>query len=171
VILFSAAYTLEAFIEGAFDGRFQFVDGSFELMKPYSFVRMIKYGIMLLPFTLIISVLNNLTIVKGIGEGADTFLSVTVNSMGAWVFILIAYAITFSSPDHMTALGLHTMLPAICLVPITNYLYRKFYKVTGSVWTGAFMVAIILGWRLASYVSHRFMFWGYDSVIARFFGF
>lgn len=171
VILFSAAYTLEAFIEGAFDGRFQFVDGSFELMKPYSFVRMIKYAIMLLPFTLIISVLNNLTIVKGLGDGMDTFVSVVVNSLSAWVFILIAYAITFSTPDHMTALGLHTMLPAICLVPMCNYMYRKFYKVTGSVWTGAFMVAIMLGWRLASYVSHRFMFWGHESVIARFFGF
>ena len=171
VILFSAAYTLEAFIEGAFDGRFQFVDGSFELMKPYSFVRMIKYAIMLLPFTLIISVLNNLTIVKGLGDGMDTAVSVVVNSLSAWVFILIAYAITFSTPDHMTALGLHTMLPAICLVPMCNYMYRKFYKVTGSVWTGAFMVALMLGWRLASYVSHRFMFWGYDSVIARFFGF
>ncbi|MHC1692926.1 MAG: hypothetical protein AB9828_07860 [Sphaerochaetaceae bacterium] len=34
---------------------------------------------------------------------------------------------------------------------------------------GAFMVAIILGWRLASYVSHRFMFWGYDGPVARFF--
>lgn len=171
VILFSAAYTLEAFIEGAFDGRFQFVDGSFELMKPYSFVRMIKYTVMLLPFTLIISVLNNLTIVKGLGDGMDTAVSVVVNSLSAWVFILIAYAITFSTPDHMTALGLHTMLPAICLVPMCNYMYRKFYKVTGSVWTGAFMVALMLGWRLASYVSHRFMFWGYDSVIARFFGF
>lgn len=171
VILFSAAYTLEAFIEGAFDGRFQFVDGSFELMKPYSFVRMIKYTVMLLPFTLIISVLNNLTIVKGLGDGMDTAVSVVVNSLSAWVFILIAYAITFSTPDHMTALGLHTMLPAICLVPMCNYMYRKFYKVTGTVWTGAFMVALMLGWRLASYVSHRFMFWGYDSVIARFFGF
>ena len=171
VVLFIAAYILTAFIMGAFDGRFQFVDGSLELMKPYSFVRMIKYFILVIPFTFIISVLNNLTVVEGVSDSADTALSVVVNSLGTWIFLLLATIITFSTPDHMTALGLHTMLPAIFLVPMCNYLYRKLYKVTGSVWAGAFFVAIFLAWRLAGYVSHRFMFWGYDSVIARFFGF
>ncbi len=171
MVLFAAAYTLEAFLEGAFDGRFQFVDGSFELMKPYTFVRMLKYAIMILPITFVISALNNLTIVKGVSDAADTAISVVVNSLGAWIFILVAYAITFSTPDHMTAFGLHTMLPAIYLVPMCNYLYRKLFKATGSLWAGSFMVALLLGWRLASYVSHRFMFWGYTDTIAQFFGF
>lgn len=171
VILFASAYTLTAFLAGAFDVRFQFVDGSFELMKPYSFARMIKYMIIVLPFTFLLSALNNLTIVKDVRDGTDTAISVGVNSIGTWIFILIAYMITFSTPDHMTVLGLHTMLPAICIIPICSYLYRKLYKVTGSVWAGAFMVAMILSWRLASYVSHRFMFWGYESAVARFFGY
>lgn len=171
IILFAAAYTLEAFLEGAFDGRFQFVDGSFELMKPYTFVRMLKYTIMLLPLTFVISALNNLTIVKGVSDAMDTAIAVLVQSLGTWIFLLIAHAITFSTPDHMTALGLHTMLPAIFLVPMCNYLYRKLFKATGSLWTGSLMVALLLGWRLASYVSHRFMFWGYTDQIARFFGF
>lgn len=171
LILFAGAYIMAAFVAGAFDGRFQFVDGSLELMKPYSFVRMLKYMIILLPFTFLISIFNNLTVVEGVSDGVDTAISVIINSLGAWLFVLIAYAITFSTPDHMTALGLHTMLPTICLVPMCNYLYRRLYKSTGSVWAGAFFVAIFLAWRLAGYVSHRFMFWGYDSVVSRFFGF
>ena len=171
VVMFIAAYILTAFVMGAFGGRFQFVDGSLELMKPYSFVRMIKYFVLVLPFTFIISILNNLTVVEGVSDSADTAISVVINSLGTWIFIILAYIITFSTPDHMTALGLHTMLPAFFLVPMCNYLYRKLYKVTGSVWAGAFFVAIFLAWRLAGYVSHRFMFWGYDSVISRFFGF
>ena len=170
LVLFAAAYTLVAFVAGAFDGRFQFVDGSLELMKTYSFMRMFKYALILLPFTFVISILNNLTIVDGVSDGMDTAISVVVNSIGTWAFIIIAYILTFSTPDHMTALGLHTMLPAICLVPMCNYLYRKLYKSTGSIWAGAFFVALFLGWRLSAYISHRFMFWGYDSVITRFFG-
>ena len=171
VILFIAAYILTAFVMGAFDGRFQFVDGSLELMKPYSFVRMIKYFVVLLPFTFVISGLNNLTIVDGVSDGVDTAISVVVNSLGTWLFIGIASIVTFSTTDHMTFWGLHTMLPAICLVPMCNYLYRRLYKNTGSIWAGAFFVALFIAWRLAGYVSHRFMFWGYDSVITRFFGF
>ena len=170
LVLFAAAYALVAFVAGAFDGRFQFVDGSLELMKTYSFMRMFKYALILLPFTFVISILNNLTIVDGVSDGMDTAISVVVNSIGTWAFIIIAYILTFSTPDHMTALGLHTMLPAICLVPMCNYLYRKLYKSTGSIWASAFFVALLLGWRLSAYISHRFMFWGYDSVITRFFG-
>jgi hypothetical protein len=132
---------------------------------------MIKYAIFLLPFTLIISTLNNLTVVDGVSDAVDTAISVFVNSIGVWLFVIIAYAITFSTPEHMTALGLHTMLSTICLVPMINYLYRKLYKATGNVWLGAIFVALFLGWRLAGYISHRFMFWDYDSVVARFFGF
>jgi hypothetical protein len=170
VVLFVIAYILEAFMEGAFDVRFQFIDGSFELMKGYSFVRMFKYFLILLPWTFILSYANNLVSIKGISDKADTAILVAMQSLGCWIFMLIANAITFSTPDHMTALGLHTMLPAIFLVPMTNYLFRKLYKATGSIWAGAFMVDILLAWRLASYVSHRFMFWGYDSMITRFLG-
>jgi hypothetical protein len=170
-VLFIVAYILTAFVSGAFSGRFQFVDGSLELMKPYSFIRMIKYMVFLLPFTALISTLNNLTIVEGVSDSMATAISVFVNSIGVWLFIIVAYASTFSSPDHMTALGLHTMLPTICLVPILNYIYRKLYKITGNIWCGAFFAAIFLDWRMAGYISHRFMFWGYDSVISRFLGF
>jgi hypothetical protein len=82
-ILFIAAYILTAFVSGVFDGRFQFVDGSLELMKPYSFVRMIKYMVFLLPFTLMISTLNNLTLVEGVSDGMDTAISVFVNSFSS----------------------------------------------------------------------------------------
>ena len=171
VILFAIAYVLEMFMEGAFYVRFQFIDGSFERMKAYGFVRMFKYFLILLPWCFIISYANNLVAIKGINDRLDTIICVAMQSLGCWIFLIIANAITFSTPDHMTALGLHTMLPAIFLVPMTNYLFRKLYKVSGSIWLGTFTVDLILCWRLASYVSHRFMFWGYDSVIGRFLGF
>ena len=169
--MFAVAYILEMFMEGAFYVRFQFVDGSFERMKAYKFVWMAKYFLLLLPWCFIMSYANNLVAIKGINDRLDTIICVTMQSLGCWIFLLIANAITFSTPDHMTALGLHTMLPAIFIVPLTNYLFRKMYKVTGSIWAGTFIVDMMLAWRCASYISHRFMFWGYESVIGRFLGF
>jgi len=172
VIMFLSAYILEIFMEGAFDVRFQFVDGSFERMEGYAFVRMFKYFLFLLVPCFIISYANNLVAMMNFkNDRLETLVCVAMQSLGCWIFLIIANALTFSTPDHMTALGLHTMLPAIFLVPMTNYLFRKMYKVTGSIWAGTFIVALILAWRLSSYVSHRFMFWGYESLAGKFFGF
>lgn len=169
--MFIIAYVLEMFMEGTFGVRFQFIDASFERMKPYAFVRMFKYMLFLFIPCFILSYANNLVALKGINDRLETILIVSIQSLGCWLFLLVAHCITYSTPDHMTAMGLHTMLAAIFMVPMTNYLFRKLYKVTGSVWVGAFMVDFFLAWRLASYMSHRFMFWGYESLAGRFFGF
>lgn len=166
VILFAAGYIAAAFIRGAFDTRFLFVDGSFELMKAYSFMRMLKYAAILLPLTLIISSLNNLTLLKNVSDGADTAINVTVTSFGAEFLMLLGFILTYSSPQQGVVFHLHAILSLIVLVPVMNYLFRKLFKMTGSVWAGAILVALILGWRLSSYVSHQFIYWGPNALSA-----
>ena len=169
-ILFITFYVSAEFIKGAFSSRFMFVDNSFELMKAYGFARMIKYAIILLPFTLIISTLNNLWAIKGVSDRVDTIINVVVTSLGAELVVFIALALTFSTPGHGTVCNVHSLHSVIVLAPVMNYLYRKLYKVTGSVWIGALLVAVILGWRLSSYISHQFIYWGPDPIRA-FWGF
>jgi hypothetical protein len=168
-ILFAAAYISAALIKGAFDSRFLFVDGSFELMKPYSFARTIKYAIILLPFTLIISSLNNLTLLQNVSDGADTAINVVVTSFGAELLMAIGFILTYSTPQHAVVFHLHAILSLIVLVPVMNYLFRKLFKMTGSVWAGAIIVALIIGWRLASYISHQFIYWG-PNLMSAFWG-
>lgn len=100
----------------------------------------------------------------------DTIINVVVTSLGAELVVFIALALTFSTPGHGTVFNVHTLLSVIVLAPVMNYLYRKLYKVTGSVWIGALLVAVILGWRLSSYISHQFIYWGPDPIRA-FWGF
>jgi hypothetical protein len=165
-ILFAAGYISAAFIKGAFNSRFLFVDGSFELMKPYGFMRTLKYAVILLPLTLIISSLNNLTLVKNIRDGADTAINVVMTSLGAELLMIIGFIATYSSAQHGVVFHLHAILSLIVLVPVMNYLFRKLFKMTGSVWAGAIIVALILGWRLASYISHQFIYWGPNALSA-----
>jgi hypothetical protein len=165
-ILFAAGYISAVFIKGAFNSRFVFVDGSFELMKPYGFMRLLKYAVILLPFTLIISSLNNLWMLKKVGGGADTAINVIVTSLGAELLLLIGFIGTYSSPQHAVVFHLHAILSLIVLVPVMNYLFRKLFKMTGSVWAGAIFVALLLGWRLASYISHQFIYWGPNALSA-----
>ncbi len=58
------------------------------------------------------------------------------------------------------------LLPIIIYAPVMSYIYRKMYKMTGNVWLGAMLVAVILGWRLSSYISHQFIYWGPNELSA-----
>lgn len=176
-LLFAAMYAAAAVLKSMSCMRFVFVDGSFELMQPYAFTRMLRYFIFLVPFTLVISMMNNLTVVKDASDAGDTAIAVFWQSIGAWLFVVVAYIIVFG-PGTQTVMGsvqanmgIQTILPLLAMVPICNYLYRRLFKVTGSVWAGAVFVAIILAWRLSAFTSHRFMFWEYSGTLARFFGF
>lgn len=165
-ILLAVGYFSAIIINSLFDQRYVILDGSFDLMKPYGFMRLLKYAIILLPFTLVVSAMNNLTIVKNVSDTTDTIISVVVNSLGAYVLIAIGLILTYSTKDHGVVFALHGILALIPLIPIVNYLYRKLFKMTGSVWAGAIVVALLMGWRLASYISHMFMYIGPNEIRA-----
>ena len=166
LILFSVFYIFAVIIKGLFNARFMSADGSFELMSAVGFMRTLKYAIILLPFTLVISTLNNMWTIKDVSDRMDTLINVVATSIGAELVVWLALAITFSTPGHGTVFDVHTILSVIVMAPLMSYIYRKMYKVTGSPWAGAALVALILGWRLASYISHQFMYYGPDPIKA-----
>jgi hypothetical protein len=166
VILFSVFYIMAVVIKGLFNARFMSADGSWELMSPVGFMRTLKYAVILLPFTLVISTLNNMWAIKNVSDRVDTLINVIATSLGAELVVWLALAITFSTAGHGTVFDVHTILSVIVMAPIMSYIYRKMYKVTGSPWAGAALVALILGWRLASYVSHQFIYYGPDPIKA-----
>ena len=169
-VLFMAIYLMAAVIKVCFNSRFVFADGSFEMMKPFAFMRTVKYALILLPFTLIISCMNNMWSLKNVSDTKDTVLNTVITSIGAIVFVLISVILTYSAPQHAVVFERHTLLPIFILAPVMSYLYRKLFKLTGSVWAGALIVSLILGWRLSSYISHQFIYWG-PNLYRAFWGF
>lgn len=165
-LLFTAAYISACFINLFFDTRFLHVDGSYEPMTSYNFGRMFRYFIIYLPFCLVISTLNNMVTIKGVGEKADTAINVLVTSLGMIIFMVIGFAVTYSTPGHAEIFSLHAMLSIIFITPYCNYMYRKMFKLTGSVWAGAILVALFLAWRAAGYICMRFMWIGSNELAA-----
>ncbi|MCF0237737.1 MAG: hypothetical protein HUK24_03975, partial [Sphaerochaetaceae bacterium] len=166
VLMFAFCYAMADFINVFFDSRFMVIDGAFELMKGYGFGRLVRYFILILPATFIISTLNNMVSFKGVSDSADTALNVLFTSAGMILLVGFAYLYTYSGQNNGDVLHLQCLLSIIPFVPICNYMYRKLYKVTGSVWLGAFFLALFIAWRLSSYISHQFMFYGNNEVAA-----
>jgi hypothetical protein len=169
ITLWACAYLSAAFIDKFLETRFLHVDGSYELMQAYNFGRMFRYFIIYLPFTLVISTLNNMVTIKGVSDTADTAINVFVTSLGMILFMGIGFLVTYSAPGHKEIFHIHAMLATIFVVPAMNYLYRKMFKVTGSPIVGGTLVALFLAWRSAGYLCQRFMWYG-NNEIAAFFG-
>lgn len=166
VLLFAACYAAANAINVFFDSRFMCIDGSYDVLKNYSFGRMTRYFIIVLPATLVISTLNNMVSFKGVSDSADTALNVLFTSCGMILLMLISFLYTYSNIGNPDIFHIQCTLSIIPLVPICNYCYRKLYKLTGSPWLGAFFVAILIAWRCAGYVSHQFMWYGSNEVAA-----
>lgn len=166
VLLFAACYAAAGAINLFFDGRFMLIDGAFDTMKATAIGRMMRYFLVLLPPCLIISTLNNMVSFKGVSDSADTALNVLFTSLGMIILVSIAFIYTYSNVKNPDILHIQCILSIIPLVPITNYMYRKLYKLTGSPWLGAFFVAILLCWRCSGYISHQFMWYGANEVSA-----
>jgi hypothetical protein len=169
VALFGICYLTACLVQSLFGQRLLYLDGSFEVMKPFEFGRLIRYAILLLPFTLMISATSNLTILKNVSDRMDTFISVVVNSLGAYLFLAVGFMVTFARADNGVFNNLQDILSIFTLIPIFSYLYRKLFKLTGSIWTGAIFVSLMLGWRLSGFISHTFMYYG-PNLISAFFG-
>lgn len=142
------------------------IDGAFDTMKANAIGRMMRYFFVLLPQCLIISTLNNMVSFKGVSDSADTALNVLFTSLGMIILISIAFIFTYSNVKNPDIFHIQCILSIIPLVPITNYMYRKLYELTGSSWLGAFFVAIVLCWRCSGYISHQFMWYGANKVSA-----
>jgi hypothetical protein len=167
--VFGAGYLAACSVQYLFGQRLLYLDGSFEVMNPYGFGRLLRYALILLPFTLMISATSNLTVLKNVSDRMDTLISVVVSSLGAYAFLGVAFLLTFQKVDSGVFYSLHTALSLFTLIPIANYLYRKLFKMSGSVWAGAVIVALLLAWRLSGFNSHMFMYYG-PNRIAAFFG-
>ncbi len=166
ILLFAACYAAAGAINLFFEGRFMLIDAAFDLMKAYGIGRMMRYFLVLFPACIVISTLNNMVSFKNVSDSVDTALNVIFTSLGMLLLVAIAFIYTYASVKNPDILHIQCILSIIPLVPITNYMYRKLYKLTGSPWLGAFFVAILLCWRCSGYISHQFMWYGSNELSA-----
>ena len=93
-------------------------------------------------------------------EWLDELLTVLFNSVGIWLVALINILVLHSGGAMFS--NWQFTYQFLLAVPATVYLCRRLYKVTRSVWLGAFVTGLILGWSFvgpAGYIIYHAPSW------------
>ena len=99
-----------------------------------------------------------LIIGASINYGADSVLSgkkemvatVVINSCGVWILCLFCYIMWFVNWTGAAISDFTLSYSMLLFVPVTVYITRKMYKITNTIWLGAFINACLLSWSLVS---------------------
>lgn len=144
IILVVAAYATLAGVKYLFNQDYRLWMFAFDELK----VEHWWYVLLTLVFCFVQLVINGAALNyhrrPDIPEWLDELLTVLFTSAGiwavAWINILVLHAggAQFSNWQFTYQF--------LLAVPVTTYLSRRLYKVTGSVWLGAFVNALLLGW-------------------------
>ncbi|MBI4789806.1 MAG: alpha/beta hydrolase [Chloroflexi bacterium] len=95
--------------------------------------------------------------------GREMFVNAIVLTLGALVWVLIAYVPLFSGaemvfgPGAAGGLGAIYYIPLLVLWPLVACLYTYFFRKTGRVYTGVFLVTLFMVWLLAAFGDFAFV--------------
>lgn len=153
VILLALAYLSLTLIGYLFGEDYRLWMTIFTYMKVEYWGLIWRFAIILTPCLLVVGALVNYTIRKDIPEWLDTLITVAINSLGVWALYLINELILNSS--GVTFSNWTSSYGMLLLVPITVYITRKMYKVSKSIWLGAFVMALLLSWSMVSSMGYN----------------
>lgn len=169
VLVILACYMSLAIIEYLFRQDYRWWMCIFTEMKIYHWTQAIRYFMIVLPFIFITCAAVNYNVTeKSKRPALDILLCIVVGSLGVWLNHFInVYGIHF--------LGREISSASICgglimFVPLSMYIARKTYKVTGSIWTGTFINSMLIGWCWTSAISITNMYMG-QTFFEKLFGF
>ena len=147
----------------------------FTEMKLIHWAQAVRYFVFLFPAFLVICSAINYTYTNDskLNPTVDMILTVIVGSLGVfinnWVNLIGLYSTT--APFTVTLISQASIAGALLLfVPITVYIARKTYKLTGSVWTGTFLNALLAAWAWTSAISSTNVYMG-TTFLQQFLGF
>lgn len=154
VVFIALGYLALSISEYFFGQDFRFWMTAFAELKANQWMYVFNYAVLMIPFFFVISVgmnyLSNKTL-AGKSEGADILITVVVNSLGLWLCCFVNYALAYwgLKTDNLFS-SFILSYGAMLLVPINNYIIRKSYKATNSVWFGTIACSILAAWHMVS---------------------
>lgn len=144
----------------------------FTEMKTYHWPMMLRYFIFILPcsFFLAAGTNYNCTVDKstGFGRFKDMALVIIVGSLGVWLNHVVNMYGCYMLGKELSSASICGGL--LMFVPLSAYIYRKTYRVTGSIWTGTFLNAFLIAWSWTSAISITGVYMG-ATYAEKFFGF
>lgn len=154
LVLLVAGYMSLCVIDYLFGQDYRFWQTMYPLMKLEYWGIFPRYAfIFYLPCYLIIGMAINYTVRDDIPAWKDTILTVIINSAGVWLCCFVNYLVLRSNTPGVEAHYFATFITyyyTLVTVPIAVYISRKMYKITNSVWAGAFLNAFLTGWSIVA---------------------
>ena len=154
IVFVVAAYVLLEVIEYFFQQDFRWFMTAYTMLKANHWWYVLTYGILLLPFFLVISLGVNYVsdrTLKGRKPWLDLVITVLVNSCGLWLLWLLSTIFLHTGVTKGYAFANFILTyGALVTVPINVFILRASYQKTRTIWTGAVICALMVAWLLVS---------------------
>lgn len=144
VILIVVAYASLAGVKYLFNQDFRLWMFAFDEMKVEYWGWACRMFVIMFAQFLIIGAALNYNRAPGKAEWLDELKSVVLGSLGVWLVALINILVLHAGKPQFSSWQFTYQF--LLAVPVNIYLCRRLYKVTKSVWLGAFVNAFILAW-------------------------
>ncbi|HEX2965095.1 MAG TPA: alpha/beta hydrolase [Syntrophorhabdaceae bacterium] len=153
-LLFLAAFISMSILKFVFNEDYRFWMAVLTKMNPQNFVLMFRYGLILfLPF-LLSGIIINFGRMKDMREWQNTALNVLLACAPVYIIAIISYIPAYAGANNYQPLWpFVTTWVLLIVVPLTAYLSRKMYLLTGSVWLGTLLNTFLVTWMMSSSLS------------------
>lgn len=142
------SYLVLMVIEYLFNQDFRFWMAVFTELKAENWLYVFTYTVILIPLYLAINSAINFSTRTDIPAHKDDVICVIVNSAGVWLCALIQIIFMFTA--HKNFSSFICSYQVLLVVPLTVIIARKTYRMTNSVWLGAFINAMFVAWSMVS---------------------
>lgn len=169
IICITFANALLTMIGRLFNQDFRFWQTMFTEMKIEHWLVALPYVAVFLVMYLIIGMSINYGAESVLSGRKEIVLTVVINSIGVSLLCLFCYIMWFVNWTGAAISDFTLSYSMLLFVPVTVYITRKMYKVTNSVWLGAFINAVLLAWTLVSSAGIADNYYG-QGIISILFG-
>lgn len=143
-ILLATGYATLAGVKYLFNQDYRLWMFAFEELKVEHWWYVLLTMVFCFVQVLINSAATNYHIRTDIPEWLDDGLTVLISSAGIWIVAWINILVLHAGGAQFS--NWQFTYQFLMAVPVTVYLTRRLYRVTGSIWLGAFLISLLLGW-------------------------
>lgn len=169
VIIIVCANALLTMIERLFNQDFRFWQMQFTEMKIEHWLVALPYIIVFFVMFFVIGLSINHNVRTDISERKEMIRTIVINSIGVWLLCLFSYMMGLISWNGAAISDFTLSYSMLLFVPVTVYINRKVYKMTNSIWLGAFINAMLLAWSLVCSTGIADQYFG-QNIISIIFG-
>lgn len=175
-ILMIGCYATLAVIEYCFKQDYRWWMFVFTEMQPYHWGQLLRYALIFMPCYFALSIGNLYLEGDGLSKKEIPAMVwfIVIGSLGVYLnHFLNCYGLCFLSNGGttLTILSQGTLIGGLLIfVPVSLYIMRKLYKITGSIWTGTFFLSFFNAWLFVSAIGSRSYYPG-TTFIEKFLGF